>query len=107
MAGGKGKGAKGLAYIVVEEKPHPNPPLKGEGTMPFKFFKDFFDLGDFIEVHGTLFKTKQDQKTLLVTILIQQIKTNGKVKFHDFFIKAFIGTVIIGIVAAVIITLLP
>ncbi|MFH0854403.1 MAG: amino acid--tRNA ligase-related protein [bacterium] len=33
---------------------------------PFQFFKDFFDMGDFIEARGELFKTKQDAITLLV-----------------------------------------
>lgn len=55
-----------------------NPPLskggietlssqKGIGQLlPFNFFKDFFDMGDFIELRGTLFKTQQGQITLLV-----------------------------------------
>ncbi len=34
---------------------------------PFKFFKEFFDTGDFIEVYGSLFETKQEEKTLLVS----------------------------------------
>lgn len=32
----------------------------------FNLFKDTFDIGDFIEVKGTLFLTKQSEKTLLV-----------------------------------------
>src|SRR4030042_3187221 len=33
---------------------------------PFQFFKEFFDMGDFIEVHGILFKTKQNANALQV-----------------------------------------
>lgn len=34
--------------------------------MTYDFFKDLIDIGDFIEVTGTLFKTKKNEKTLLV-----------------------------------------
>jgi lysyl-tRNA synthetase, class II len=34
------------------------------GEEKFKFFNDNFDLGDFVEVTGTLFKTKTEEKTL-------------------------------------------
>jgi len=37
------------------------------GDENFKKFQDFIDTGDFIEISGTLFKTKQDEKTLLTT----------------------------------------
>ena len=37
------------------------------GDESFKKFQDFIDTGDFIEISGTLFKTKQDEKTLLTT----------------------------------------
>lgn len=40
----------------------------GEPTEPegFKLFQDAFDIGDFVEVRGTLFLTKREEKTLLV-----------------------------------------
>ncbi|MFH0856428.1 MAG: lysine--tRNA ligase [bacterium] len=44
-------------------------PFEGRGVgeiNPFQFFKDFFDMGDFMEAHGTLFKTHQGQITLVV-----------------------------------------
>jgi lysyl-tRNA synthetase, class II len=34
------------------------------GKDQFKFLQDFFDIGDFIEISGTLFKTKTEEKTL-------------------------------------------
>lgn len=34
------------------------------GKKGYKNFQDFFDIGDFIEVGGTLFKTKRGEKTL-------------------------------------------
>lgn len=34
------------------------------GKKDYKNFQDFFDIGDFIEVEGTLFKTKRGEKTL-------------------------------------------
>ncbi|MEZ4179930.1 MAG: lysine--tRNA ligase [Candidatus Doudnabacteria bacterium] len=34
------------------------------GEDKFKFFADFFDLGDFVQVTGTLFTTKTEEKTL-------------------------------------------
>jgi len=36
------------------------------GEKKYKFFQDNFDIGDFIEVKGTLFTTKKGEKTLLV-----------------------------------------
>jgi len=36
------------------------------GEKKYKFFQDNFDVGDFIEVKGTLFLTKKKEKTLLV-----------------------------------------
>ncbi len=44
---------------------------KGEPTKTedFELFTDFFDIGDFIEVKGTLFLTKQNEKTILVESL--------------------------------------
>jgi len=36
------------------------------GKEKYKFFQENFDLGDFIEVEGTLFRTKKGEKTLLV-----------------------------------------
>lgn len=33
----------------------------------FEFFQSFIDIGDFIEIKGTLFKTKQEEKTILTT----------------------------------------
>ncbi|NQV00871.1 MAG: lysine--tRNA ligase [Parcubacteria group bacterium] len=36
------------------------------GDKKFSFFQDNFDIGDFIEVKGTLFLTKKGEKTLLV-----------------------------------------
>jgi len=35
------------------------------GDKKYKFFKDNFDIGDFIEVKGTLFLTKKGEKTIL------------------------------------------
>ena len=35
------------------------------GDKEYKFFQDNFDIGDFIEVKGTLFLTKKQEKTLL------------------------------------------
>jgi lysyl-tRNA synthetase class 2 len=37
------------------------------GERGYKFFLDNFDIGDFIEVRGTLFKTKKGEKTIDVT----------------------------------------
>ncbi|MEK7662532.1 MAG: amino acid--tRNA ligase-related protein, partial [Patescibacteria group bacterium] len=37
------------------------------GEKDYQFFLDTVDIGDFIEASGTLFKTKQDEKTLLTT----------------------------------------
>ncbi len=37
------------------------------GEDKFKFFNDNFDLGDFVEVTGTLFKTKTEERTLQAT----------------------------------------
>jgi len=34
------------------------------GADKFKFFNDNFDIGDFVEVSGTLFKTKTEEKTV-------------------------------------------
>ena len=34
------------------------------GEKGFKFFQDFFDIGDFVELRGTLIKTKTAEKTL-------------------------------------------
>jgi len=34
------------------------------GPKGYKFFSDNFDIGDFIEIKGTLFKTKTEEKTL-------------------------------------------
>ena len=36
------------------------------GKDKMKFFEDFFDLGDFLEAQGILFKTKSGEKTLEV-----------------------------------------
>jgi len=36
------------------------------GPKGFKFFSDNFDIGDFIEVKGTLFKTKKGEKTFFL-----------------------------------------
>ncbi|HZZ99460.1 MAG TPA: lysine--tRNA ligase [Candidatus Paceibacterota bacterium] len=36
------------------------------GAEQFKQFQDFFDIGDFIEVAGTLFKTKKEERTVEV-----------------------------------------
>jgi len=36
------------------------------GEEKLEFLKDFFDLGDFLEAQGILFKTKRGEKTLLV-----------------------------------------
>ncbi|MFH1460850.1 MAG: amino acid--tRNA ligase-related protein [Patescibacteria group bacterium] len=36
------------------------------GEEKYKFFQDNFDIGDFIEVRGKLFKTQKGEKTLLV-----------------------------------------
>ncbi len=36
------------------------------GQGKYKEFLDVFDIGDFIELRGTLFKTKQNEKTLLI-----------------------------------------
>ncbi|MFH1030182.1 MAG: amino acid--tRNA ligase-related protein, partial [bacterium] len=74
-------------------QPHPNPacagrsPLKGEGTAPFQFFKDFFDMGDFIEARGTLFKTKQDAITLLVKNFRMLTKSLVSIPTEHFGIK--------------------
>ena len=37
------------------------------GSDKFKQFSELIDIGDFIEAKGTLFKTKQEEKTLLTT----------------------------------------
>ncbi|MBI2062187.1 MAG: lysine--tRNA ligase [Candidatus Yanofskybacteria bacterium] len=36
------------------------------GADKYGLFKNFVDIGDFIEITGTLFKTKQNEKTLLI-----------------------------------------
>ena len=36
------------------------------GKDDYQFFQDYFDIGDFIEVRGTLFKTKTKEKSILV-----------------------------------------
>lgn len=36
------------------------------GPKKYKMFFDYFDIGDFIEIKGTLFKTKKDEKTIFV-----------------------------------------
>ncbi len=36
------------------------------GEKGYQFFQDHFDIGDFIEVRGTLFKTKTKEKSILV-----------------------------------------
>lgn len=36
------------------------------GEKKYKFFREFFDIGDFIEISGILFKTKTREKTILV-----------------------------------------
>lgn len=44
---------------------------KGDPTKEedFELFSEYFDIGDFIEIKGELFVTKQDEKTLLVESL--------------------------------------
>ena len=37
------------------------------GEDSFKIFNELFDIGDFVELKGTLFKTKKDEKTIQVT----------------------------------------
>ena len=37
------------------------------GEQNYQMFLDYFDIGDFIELHGTLFTTKQNENTLLVS----------------------------------------
>ena len=44
----------------------------------------------------------ESQKNLIMAMYINMIKMNGKVRFHDVFIKGFIGTVVLGGVAAVV-----
>ena len=39
----------------------------GVGEKKYKFFKDVFDIGDFVEVKGDLFKTKTKEKTIQVS----------------------------------------
>lgn len=38
----------------------------GLGAQNYQFFLDNFDIGDFVEISGTLFKTKQGEKTIEV-----------------------------------------
>lgn len=38
----------------------------GVGEEAFKQFKELFDIGDFVEIEGTLFKTKKEERTLEV-----------------------------------------
>lgn len=37
------------------------------GTQPFSFFDEISDVGDFFEIHGTLFTTKLGEQTILVS----------------------------------------
>jgi len=59
-----------VEWMELNFKTPPNPPLSRGGAneqiTPFQFFKDFVDMGDFIEANGSLFKTKQGEITLLV-----------------------------------------
>ncbi|MFC1613464.1 lysine--tRNA ligase [Patescibacteria group bacterium] len=43
-----------------------NSVCSGTKINPFQFFKDFVDMGDFVEAEGSLFKTKKGEVTLLV-----------------------------------------
>ncbi len=46
---------------------------------------------------------KESEKDLLISMYIHLVQLNGKVKWHDWFIKGLISTVVIGIIAGVII----
>ena len=39
---------------------------------------------------------KENTKVLLVSLYISQVKMNGKIRFHDWFIKGLITVVILG-----------
>lgn len=47
-----------IQVLIKEEK---------VGEKGFKFFTDNFDIADFVEISGTLFKTKRGEKTILAT----------------------------------------
>jgi lysyl-tRNA synthetase class 2 len=45
------------------------------GPKGYQFFLDYFDIGDFIEIKGTLFKTKQGEKTIEARDFKMLVKT--------------------------------
>ncbi|MEK9158187.1 MAG: OB-fold nucleic acid binding domain-containing protein, partial [Patescibacteria group bacterium] len=45
------------------------------GADEFKFFNDLVDIGDIIEVIGTLFKTKKDERTIEATKVVMLTKS--------------------------------
>lgn len=58
----------GLTFVVIEdETARVQVLLKKDdlGTDNYKQFHDLYDMGDFIEIHGTTFITKTGQRTLL------------------------------------------
>jgi hypothetical protein len=55
---------------------------------------------DSLEISDLL---KKPSKELLVAMFLKIKEQNGKVKFHDWFIKAFMTTLGIGILAGIVI----
>jgi len=57
----------GLVFVNIEDGSAKMQVLirkNGVGEKSYKFFLDNFDIGDFIEVRGVLFKTKKGEKTI-------------------------------------------
>ena len=45
---------------------------------------------------------EKSQKKLIVAMYVHLVKLNGKVKFHDYFIKSLIGVTVFGVIAGII-----
>ena len=56
----------GLVFLNIEDTDRIQVMVKknGVGEKSYKFFLDNFDIGDFVEIKGVLFKTKKGEKTI-------------------------------------------
>ena len=60
----------GLTFVQIKDESHTIQLLLKKdkvGKKGYIFFLDYFDIGDFIEVRGTLFLTKRDEITLMIS----------------------------------------
>jgi hypothetical protein len=62
------------------------------------------EIGQFDNLSITDLTNARD-KDLLIAIYMKIKQINGKVKFHDWFVKATIGTVSLGVITSVIIAI--